>query len=338
MADDPGETIVVDPTGSVARLPNSSSRMAELQQAQHSALATFSLGQEGGAAGGSSSPGFDIPVQLQPINFSQPRNDAPTEIVTDIILLRSIQGSLKSSNQDAAAAAATSGRPYPSPLRVPSPNSAILSIVNASARQYPAFTIVGITSEVEDGRTVTITIVNSANQVVYTGTTTVTNGSWLLEISSAAAKLIPDGNYTVIADVTNASGNTGHASKTVLIDTVAAALEPAGPDCSIRQRQLERGQNHQCHHADGGRQRCRGRRHGDAVRHQRARCWGRQWRTAAGNWSITSSPLSDGVHQPDGDADSIIAGNASAMSAALSVTVDTVAAAPSAPDLVAASD
>ena len=82
MSDDPGETIVVDPTGAVTRIPNSSSRMAELQQAQHSALATFSLGQEGGAAGGSSSPGFDIPVQLQPINFSQPRNDAPTEIVT----------------------------------------------------------------------------------------------------------------------------------------------------------------------------------------------------------------------------------------------------------------
>ena len=82
MSDDPGETIVVDPTGAVTRIPNSSSRMAELQQAQHSALATFSLGQEGGAAGGSSSPGFDIPVQLQPINFSPPRNDAPTEIVT----------------------------------------------------------------------------------------------------------------------------------------------------------------------------------------------------------------------------------------------------------------
>ena len=38
MADDPGETIVIDPTGSVARLPNSASRMAELQQAQQSAL------------------------------------------------------------------------------------------------------------------------------------------------------------------------------------------------------------------------------------------------------------------------------------------------------------
>ena len=83
VADDPGETIVVDPTGSVARLPNSASRMAELQQAQQAALATLSLGQQGAASGGgSSSPQFDIPVQLQPINFSQPRNDAPTELVT----------------------------------------------------------------------------------------------------------------------------------------------------------------------------------------------------------------------------------------------------------------
>ena len=82
MSDDPGETIVVDPTGSVTRIPNSSSRMAELQQAQHNAFATLSLGQEGGAAGGSGSPRFDIPVQLQPINFSPPRNDAPTDLVT----------------------------------------------------------------------------------------------------------------------------------------------------------------------------------------------------------------------------------------------------------------
>src|SRR5262245_23294858 len=41
IADDPGETIVVDPTGSVSRIPNSSSRMAELQQAQQTALATL---------------------------------------------------------------------------------------------------------------------------------------------------------------------------------------------------------------------------------------------------------------------------------------------------------
>src|SRR5262245_44761581 len=34
IADDPGETIVVDPTGSVQRIPNSSSRMAELQRSE----------------------------------------------------------------------------------------------------------------------------------------------------------------------------------------------------------------------------------------------------------------------------------------------------------------
>src|SRR5262249_57811412 len=72
IADDPGETIVVDPTGSVARIPNSSSRMAELQQAQQTALATLSLGQQGAAPGGSSTQQFDIPAQLAPINFIQP--------------------------------------------------------------------------------------------------------------------------------------------------------------------------------------------------------------------------------------------------------------------------
>jgi len=79
VADDPGETIVVDPAGSVTRMPNSSSRMAELQQAQQSALATLSLGlgQQGAAPGGSSTPTFNAPLQFQPISSSQPHNDFP---------------------------------------------------------------------------------------------------------------------------------------------------------------------------------------------------------------------------------------------------------------------
>src|SRR5207247_1208924 len=57
----------------------------------------------------------------------------------------------------------------------------------------------------------------------------------------------------------------------------------------------------------------------------------------SGNWAITSTALVDGVHtltakQTD------IAGNTSVASAGLSVTIDTAAAAPSAPDLVAGSD
>src|SRR5207302_7172578 len=57
----------------------------------------------------------------------------------------------------------------------------------------------------------------------------------------------------------------------------------------------------------------------------------------SGNWTITSSALSSGaqtltVKQTD------IAGNTSAASASLVVTIDTAAAAPSAPDLQAADD
>src|SRR5262245_35353099 len=82
--DDPGETVVVDPTGTVTRIPNSSSRMAELQGAQQAALATLSLGlgQQGAAPGGSSTATFDIPLQLQPINLRGPESGAAAGIVT----------------------------------------------------------------------------------------------------------------------------------------------------------------------------------------------------------------------------------------------------------------
>src|SRR2546421_661368 len=58
---------------------------------------------------------------------------------------------------------------------------------------------------------------------------------------------------------------------------------------------------------------------------------------SSANWSITSSTLSSGSHtltakQTD------IAGNTSAASAGLAVTIDTTAAAPSAPDMTAATD
>jgi VCBS repeat-containing protein len=82
VVDDPGETIVVDPSGAVTRIPNSSSRMAELQQAAQQ-TAALSLGQQGAAPGGSSTPTFDTPLQLQPINFSLPQNhDAAPQPVT----------------------------------------------------------------------------------------------------------------------------------------------------------------------------------------------------------------------------------------------------------------
>ena len=84
VADDPRETVVVDPAGTVTRIPNSSSRVADLQFAQQTALATLSLGQQGAAPGGSSTQTFETPLQLQPINFFQPQNNGPMLILAPI--------------------------------------------------------------------------------------------------------------------------------------------------------------------------------------------------------------------------------------------------------------
>jgi VCBS repeat-containing protein len=84
--EDPGETIVVNPTGEVTRIPNSSSRMAELQGAQQAALATLSLGLgQGAAPGGSSTETFNGPQGFQPIKFSLDENHAGAGIVAGII-------------------------------------------------------------------------------------------------------------------------------------------------------------------------------------------------------------------------------------------------------------
>ncbi len=57
----------------------------------------------------------------------------------------------------------------------------------------------------------------------------------------------------------------------------------------------------------------------------------------SGNWTITSSALSDGVHSITAT-QTDLAGNASGASGALSVTIDTATATPAAPDLATASD
>src|SRR5262249_39310957 len=86
VADDPGETVVVDAAGSVTRIPNSSSRMAELQQAQQNALNTLSLGlgEQGAAPGGSSTDTQFALQQLVPINFSQLQNQGLAALAVTI--------------------------------------------------------------------------------------------------------------------------------------------------------------------------------------------------------------------------------------------------------------
>ena len=82
VADDPGLTYLVDEDGSVARIPNSSARMEELQLAQQAVLGTYSRGVQGPS--GSNSPlDFqetpDSALPLIPINF-QPLDPIPERI------------------------------------------------------------------------------------------------------------------------------------------------------------------------------------------------------------------------------------------------------------------
>src|SRR5262245_45114069 len=213
VADDPGETIVVDPAGSVTRIPNSSSRMAELQQAQQNALNTLSLGlgQQGAAPGGSSTDTFNTPLQLQPINFSQPQNNDPGPTHVTINITTTTQGFIEIPQSKPPSA--------PAPAPPPPPESTIAintiagdiaiagaNIINADTHRAGA-EIPGATHGVSDGQTVTLTVLDSSRQVKDTYTTMVANNLWSVHVSSPDARLLADGSYTVTASVSDAPGN-----------------------------------------------------------------------------------------------------------------------------------
>src|SRR5262244_3669206 len=207
VADDPGETVVVDPAGSVTRIPNSSSRMAELQQAQQNALNTLSmgLGQQGAAPGGSSTDTFNTPLQLQPINFSQPQNNDPGPTHVTINITPTTQGFIE----------IPQSKPPSAPAPAPPPESTIaintiagdiaiagVNIINAG-KANTGFDITGTTN----GQMVTLTILDSSGQVKDTHTTMVANNVWSVNVSSPDARLLADGSYTVTAIVSDAPGN-----------------------------------------------------------------------------------------------------------------------------------
>src|SRR5262249_47066581 len=221
-ADDPGETIVVDPAGSVTRMPNSSSRMAELQVAQQNTLSTLSLGlgQQGAAPGGSSTPTFNVPLQVQPINFSQPQNNnapGPRHPPINPPIPRAPLDFTQS--HPAPTATATTATAPTIAISTLAGRIAIDAgnIINAN-QANAGVGITGTTSGVEDGGVVTITIINDSNQVVFSSTTTVTNGTWLTNLSSTDAKALADGSYIVTADVSNAAGNHALASQLITVD------------------------------------------------------------------------------------------------------------------------
>ena len=188
-------------------------------------------------------------------------------------------------------------------------------------------------SGAEAGATVTLHDTNGTT-VLGTGVAD-GSGNWSITSSTLSA-----GTHTVSVTETDLAGNTSTASSSlnVTIDTSAAA--PSAPDTAAASDSGKSSTDNitNVHHAGLHRYRRRSRRHRDAARYQRDhRTRHRRGGRLRSNWSITSSTLSVGTHTVS-VTETDIAGNTSVASSGLAVTIDTSAAAPSAPDLAAASD
>jgi VCBS repeat-containing protein len=203
VADDPGETIVVDPAGSVTRMPNSSSRMAELQVAQQNTLSTLSLGlgQQGAAPGGSSTPTFNIPLQLQPINFSQPQNQNPAPLTVTINATPTTQGILDFSP------------PQPPPPVTP-PNPELEPDVSGTRAIIEVLNTTGSTN----------LDIASAGELTFTHFNVSTVGASLASITWSGGATLPSGLSAVLASAltTSVSSDSTTGSSGSIVTTFSA--------------------------------------------------------------------------------------------------------------------
>ncbi|EGM8070368.1 Ig-like domain-containing protein [Escherichia albertii] len=91
-------------------------------------------------------------------------------------------------------------------------------VINAAEKGAP-LTLTGSTQQVEAGQTVTVTLAGQN----FT-TTVQSDGSWIVTVPASAVGNLPDGAVAITASVTDASGNTGDTSRTIIVDSQAPAL------------------------------------------------------------------------------------------------------------------
>ena len=228
--DDPSQTIVISGSGSVSVVTNSAARMAELQKFQQEALAAYALGTNTeptsrGGSGSSTPPSlFLSPQGLQPINFDQP-----------------VPQNLRSATTQSAFVSPTILFEAPAPSKPPVLTLAVVTpmvgnstvntanTLNASGAST-GLVINGTTDGVENGQTVTVTIVNGSGVAVETFTTTVANNAWSVNVSPTNAQALSDGSYTVTANVSNALGTAAPpASRSLTVDQTP----PAPPGAAL---------------------------------------------------------------------------------------------------------
>ena len=115
------------------------------------------------------------------------------------------------------------------------------NIVNA-AEAAAGFSIQGTTTGVADGQIATITIVNSANTVLFTFNPVVSGNAW--SVTVPGSDHLPDGSYTIKADVSDGVGNQApEATQTLTVDETAPAIP--GVALTNRHGLIEQRSHHQ---------------------------------------------------------------------------------------------
>ncbi len=97
-------------------------------------------------------------------------------------------------------------------------------VLNAS-EAAAGLTVSGTTTGIEDGQTLSISILDSIGTSVGTASATVTGNAWSLGFSAAQMQALADGSYTVQAAVADAAGNAAiPASLGLRVDETAPVL------------------------------------------------------------------------------------------------------------------
>src|SRR5207302_5921912 len=81
-----------------------------------------------------------------------------------------------------------------------------------------------------NGQHAPITILDSSNAVKDTLTSTVTNGTWSVNVTAAQAQALADGSYSIKANVSDAAGNAATtASQAITVDETAPTIAITTP-------------------------------------------------------------------------------------------------------------
>ena len=188
------------------------------------------------ASAGSSTPPTDTnSAQIIPTGASTQHQDAEPE--TTVVVTQPSSSSSVTPTQSTSVTQALIIPALPTTVAITSPVVAG-NFINLSTIST-GFIISGTATAGNlpvSGQTATVAIVDSANVVKYTYTTTVANGAWSVSVTAAQAHALADGNYSIQATISDTTSNSATTvSQTITVDTVPPTVTISTTDTTTNQ-------------------------------------------------------------------------------------------------------